>query len=628
MFRSIRIKIMVLQIGLVLAVTAALGVASYIFVFASLKKDQKEKLQYFACHTEEQIKIAINIKEQLLEKVGHSEAVTNYFKKQQEIFLVDYLEKFTPEFSSISYAKETGQEELKLIYGKRASNLLNVGNSEIFKKATTTPNKAVSLYNSYSSELDEPCIEIGICEKDFFDDFIGFVSAKISITQLVSSIHNFDKHPEISVILIDSDGTVLACHDKSRLYRRLEIPNGGTERILSKLNLAQTGFEHASIMGVDSYIVYIPVENRNLYVITIYPYEGFGRQLAALRNTTILVGMAILMVGVGLSIFVASDITRPISKLLETTSLIATGDFSQRVDINSKDEIGQLAAAFNQMAENLQKTTTSMVNLNREIVERQKAESSQHHLNDKLEKSIKDLTIANRELSDFAHVAAHDLKAPLRAIGSLAGILMTDYGKKLDEQGRYYLHTLTKRTERMSELISGIMTYSELGHTTDIMPVSINDSLREIISNTEIPSNIVVVFETDFPTIICSKTHIQQIFQNLINNAIKYTDKPNGHIRLKCVDDGDYWQFSIADNGRGIDEKYFDKIFKIFQTLIRRDEEESTGIGLSVVKRIVEKYDGKIWVESQPTVGSTFHFTLRKEKTEVKHAKFQTNSIS
>jgi signal transduction histidine kinase len=628
MFRSIKTKIMILQIGLVLAVTIALGIASYVLAFTSLKEDQKEELQYFAKHTGEQLKIAISNKEQLLEKIGHSEAVTNYFKKQQENFIVGYLEKFTPEFGSISYVKETGLEELKLVYGKQVTNFSNISNSEVFKKAIKTPNNAFSAYNPYTPELDEPCIEIGYCERDFFDDFIGLILARISVTQLVRNIHNFAQNKDTSVILIDSDNTVLACPDKSMLFRKLELSNGRTEKIRSELKISQPGFDRASVWGVDSYIAYVPVENEKFCVITTYPYEGFSRKLAALRNTTILVGLTILIAGFALSIFVASDITEPILKLLKTTNLVSTGDFSQRVVIDSEDEMGALAAAFNQTMENLQKTTTSMVNLNKEIVERQKAEAAQLHLNEKLEKSIKELTIANRELADFAHIAAHDLKAPLRAIGSLAGILMADYGKKLDDQGRYYLHTLTKRTERMSELISGILTYSELGRANDIMPVSINDTLRQIIANTEIPHNIVIVFETDFPTLICSKTHIQQIFQNLINNAIKYMDKPNGYIRLKCVDEGNHWLFSICDNGRGIEEKYFDKIFKIFQTLVRRDEQESTGIGLSVVKRIIEKYDGKIWVESQPTNGSTFHFTLRKEKTEVHNAKLQTNSIS
>jgi signal transduction histidine kinase len=112
--------------------------------------------------------------------------------------------------------------------------------------------------------------------------------------------------------------------------------------------------------------------------------------------------------------------------------------------------------------------------------------------------------------------------------------------------------------------------------------------------------------------IVGDKIRIAQVFQNLIGNAIKFMDKPQGDVKVGCVDAGDYWQFSVVDNGPGIDPQYHEKIFQIFQTLRPRDEQESTGIGLSIVKKIVEFYSGKVWVESEPGKGSTFFFTLPK----------------
>jgi signal transduction histidine kinase len=117
-----------------------------------------------------------------------------------------------------------------------------------------------------------------------------------------------------------------------------------------------------------------------------------------------------------------------------------------------------------------------------------------------------------------------------------------------------------------------------------------------------------------------------QVFQNLLGNAVKFMDKPKGYIRLGCVEENGFWKFSVADNGCGIKEKYFEKIFEIFHTLTRRDEIEGTGIGLTTVKKIIEKYDGKIWVESEPQKGSTFFFTLPKQEMETKNEKFQTNT--
>lgn len=628
MFKSIRTKIMFMQIGLVLAATAGLGIASYMLTYSSLKESQRQNLEYLSEYVGSQINIAIKNKEQVLEKIANSEAVINYHKKQQENFLAGYFEKYMQDFETLSYVNEKGQEELKFVKGRAVSQYYNIRNSVLYQNAVGNMNKIFCWYNTYCSELEEPSLELGICNKDFFDEFSGFILAKISISKITKDIRDFEESESTKIILVDSEKTILSSSNKSKIMTTLEMQDGDSKKILSELGNIRKGYGRAVLMGQDSFISYSPVEGQNWCVAVILPYSVFSAKLDALRNTAILVGLTILVVSFTLSMYVSVDITQPITELLKTTSKVATGDFSQRVKIKSKNEIGELAKAFNQMTENLQKTTTSMVNLNREIIERQKAEAQQASLNVKLEKSIKNLTMVNRELADFAHVAAHDLKAPLRAIGSLAGILLSDYGSKLDKQGRYYLDTLARRTERMSELIKGILTYSELGCDVEISPVNTNEIIRETILNMDIPANVEIILETDFPTVLCGRTHMQQVFGNLLSNAVKFMNKPKGVVKLKCEDDGDFWLFSISDNGCGIEEKYFDKIFKIFQTLVRRDQEESTGIGLSVVKRIIEKYNGKIWVESQPDIGSTFYFILRKEKTEAKNEKLQANIVS
>jgi len=627
MFRSIKTKILVLQIGLVLSVAVSLGVISYLITFSSLRGSQQQNLKYLAANIGEEISVLIDSKGQLLEKISTSETVANYLKKQQENFLVGYFEKFMPEFDTLSYVNDKGMEELKIIDGRITTKLSNVSNSIIFQRAINNPNKTLNSYTAFCPELNGPCMEFGFFEKNFFDEFVGFVLGKVSVAELTGNIHEFKGESDIA-ILLDSAGTILACQDKDKMLKKVVIEGTGSDRIVSGIKTMGFGSGRAIISGIDSYFAYSPVPGQHWSVVTIMPYQQFITKLFALRNTVLLVGLTILIAGIALSLFLAADITQPISELVETTGLIATGDFSQRVSIDSKDEIGTLADSFNRMAENLQKTTTSMVNLNWEVAERQKAENAQQNLNEELKETVESLTIANRELADFAHVAAHDLKAPLRAIGSLAGIILTDYEDRLDERGRQYLDMLVGRTERMSELISGIMTYSELGRVAAQQPVNLNEVIREAIAEVTPPGNIEIVQENDFPTIICDRTRMIQVFQNLLSNAVKFMDKPKGLVRLNCVEDEDFWKFSVADNGCGIEEKYFEKIFRIFQTLVRRDESENTGIGLSVVKRIIEKYDGKIWIESEPEKGSTFFFTLPKQKMEVKNEKFRTNTIS
>jgi light-regulated signal transduction histidine kinase (bacteriophytochrome) len=129
------------------------------------------------------------------------------------------------------------------------------------------------------------------------------------------------------------------------------------------------------------------------------------------------------------------------------------------------------------------------------------------------------------------------------------------------------------------------------------------------------PENFNIIAE-NLPTIYCERMRLKQILQNLISNAVKFADKPGPVIKIDCIDEGACWKFSVADNGCGIKEQYFEKIFEIFQTLSSRDKNENTGIGLTIVKKIVELYGGKVWVTSKPDEGSTFFFTLSKQRIE------------
>lgn len=258
-----------------------------------------------------------------------------------------------------------------------------------------------------------------------------------------------------------------------------------------------------------------------------------------------------------------------------------------------------------------------MVALHVEANERRKAERALARVNKHLAETVRELRRSNKELQDFAYVTAHDLKAPLRGIGTLADWISTDYADKFDAEGQEQLTLLKGRVSRMSELIDSILHYSEIGRITKCREwVDLNDLIPEVITHLAVPQHIEVTVETRLPRLVFEKVRITQIFQNLIGNAVKYMDKPQGRIRVNCTEDEHLWTFSVTDNGPGIHEKYFAKVFQMFQTLTRRDELESTGIGLSIVKKIVELNGGTVWVESQVGEGTTFAFTLPKhEKT-------------
>jgi two-component system, LuxR family, sensor kinase FixL len=243
-----------------------------------------------------------------------------------------------------------------------------------------------------------------------------------------------------------------------------------------------------------------------------------------------------------------------------------------------------------------------------DITKRKQAEKQQTQL-------LQQLSEINQELKDFAHIVSHDLKAPLRAIRVLGDWLCADYADKLDDQGREYLTLLASRVDRMQGLIDGVLQYSRIGRTEQgTAPVDLGRLLPEIIENLSVPEHITIQVEPDLPTVEADVTRITQVFQNLLSNAIKYLDKPQGHIIVACVAEEGFWEFRVSDNGPGIEPKHFDRIFKLFQTLAARDTRESTGVGLTITKKIVEMYGGKIWVESEVGHGSTFFFTFPKKK--------------
>ncbi len=225
---------------------------------------------------------------------------------------------------------------------------------------------------------------------------------------------------------------------------------------------------------------------------------------------------------------------------------------------------------------------------------------------------VKDLEKSNKELNDYAHIVSHDLKSPLRSMNALITWLKEDYADVLDSGANDSLNMLLNKVDKMDHLIDGILKYSSIGQSEESKHnIKLQEVVSDIIDVIHIPDHIKVTITSKLPKIKGDRFRLQQLFQNLIGNAVKYNNKKNGEVNISCKEDGNFWSFSIQDNGPGIPKKYHNKIFQIFQTL--DSTIESTGIGLSIVKKIIDLYDGNIWVESQENIGTTFYFTLKKQ---------------
>ncbi|GAB4537071.1 MAG: hypothetical protein Tsb0014_25470 [Pleurocapsa sp.] len=234
-------------------------------------------------------------------------------------------------------------------------------------------------------------------------------------------------------------------------------------------------------------------------------------------------------------------------------------------------------------------------------------------LNQELVRITSLLRKRNQELDNFAYVTSHDLKAPLRAIANLATWLSEDLEGQIPEENQQQLRLMQSRVKRMDGLIQGLLEYSRVGRkSTPIKKINVRDLVNDAIDSLSPPPGFEIVVADNMPMLETEALLLQQVFSNLISNAIKYHPQDSGKIIISVEEQEEFYEFSVADDGLGIDPKYHDRIFTIFQTLQPRDTIESTGIGLSIVKKIVEGQGGKIRVESQLGQGATFYFTWRK----------------
>lgn len=252
----------------------------------------------------------------------------------------------------------------------------------------------------------------------------------------------------------------------------------------------------------------------------------------------------------------------------------------------------------------------------KDITERKQNEEALMQLNLRLKKRAEELVASNAELEQFAYIASHDLQEPLRMITSFLTQLERKYKDQLDDKAHQYINFAVDGAVRMRRIILDLLEYSRAGRqTVEYEEIDMNNLMNDVLQlNKAVIEEKNAVIETDnLPKILGSRIPLQQVLHNLVGNALKY-QKPNENpqIKISTEDKNDYWQFAVSDNGIGIEDKYFDKIFIIFQRLHNRNDYSGSGIGLAICKKIIQNHKGDIWIESEVGKGSTFYFTINK----------------
>ncbi|MBN1392193.1 MAG: HAMP domain-containing protein [Sedimentisphaerales bacterium] len=740
-FRSLWVTLAIAFLALSAVV---LLIASSSNIYISFRTQQKlitNEQRFIAQNAADSVKDFVRKKLDLLKTVT---AITNLSsaEPQEQKLILERLLGEEPAFRQVLLLSAEGRE------AARISRLSNLVSGQFTKHLGDNLLAKVSAGKTYIGPVyinevtSEPLIAMAVPVTDVFNDFKGALLAEVNLKFMWDLVGSMKIGDSGLAYVVDKQGTLIAFGDISRVLKGENIMhlNEVNEFVKGDLLIHKDSADAVKgILGNRVVANHVHLETPDWAVVVELPVLEAYKTV----TTALVISLSIILLSFALAIiagiYLSKRITKPIISLRDAAVKIGQGRLDTKIEIKKNDEIGDLASAFNQMLRDLQKTTTSIDNLNKEIAEREKtedalrkneeftkriiesssdcikvldlqgnllsiseggqkllelddaapfintsfidfwkgreketcleavekakkgdkgvfygyfetakgnpkwweviitpikdadgsinrllavsrditerkrAEKSLEKLNKDLKSTVIMLTQSNKQLQEFVHSAAHDLKTPLRGIGTLAQWLVDDYKDKFDSPGQRKVNLLVERVERINKLINAIMYYSTIAREKHKEhPVDLNVLVRNIITDIKPPGNIKVTIGRTLPVVIGEGSLLRQVFYHLIANAVNFMNKPEGSVTVGCVDRNTLWEFSVADNGPGIAQQHFDRIFRLFQTLDGNIGTGNRGVGLTVVKKIVELYDGRIWLTSEIGQGSTFFFTLPK----------------
>lgn len=471
----------------------------------------------------------------------------------------------------------------------------------------------------------------------------GVVAGRVYLDVLQNAVSNLDLGRTGRVYLTDADGEVIAHADHSVIGQQVEYM---TQQASDDQRTGIWSGEYQNYLDEEVLGAFSALGGSGWYVIAeITQHEAYTPS----RNATLLIVVLMLALAIVMlksnAAFLKHSVFEPLTHLAEGALRLGQGDLAHRIPDHRNDEIGQITNAFNEMAADLERQNHAVVQKNlaltKEIDSHRQTQEELRILNSSLEERIAertrelellatDLTRSNKELQEFAYVASHDLQEPLRKVRAFGDRLAARSRAQLDEVSRDYLTRMENAAERMQALIDALLTYSRV--TTQAQPLSAVN-LHQVAS--EVVSDLEIQIERlhgearigALDTICADPLQVRQLLQNLIGNALKFHQEdvapivhltgrwlapgdPHRALHPACNDDVPVYDLCVTDNGIGIDAQYTERIFQVFQRLHGRNQYEGTGVGLAICRKIVERHNGIITVQSTPGLGSQFVILL------------------
>jgi len=440
------------------------------------------------------------------------------------------------------------------------------------------------------------------------------------LSALQRLVENVGSNPEVRrLTIVDRNLTILAdkLMSSDRTAKQQQILAQEKELITKALQGKRQILEEKDADGTDILTValplrggrYFPEFHSDIVGVICLSYDLGPFRAAARRNTiTAIVSQCItfLAVIVALNLFARRFVLKPIRELAQVAHEFAQGDLTARVTAPSRTEIGELGAAFNDMAGRLQEVLR-----HREI-----DAAALTAANSELVSQVVLLETANKELEKFSYTISHDLRAPLRAIAGFSRILLEEYAAHLPEEGQRYLRLSWENAHRMDQLIHDLLTFTRLGRRPlqkkSIVPAAL---VRTVLADlqAETAGRQIEVVLGELGACQADPALLKQVLTNLLSNAFKFTRAvPAARIEIGCRNGEPPGQntYFVKDNGAGFDMQYAHKLFGVFQRLHRAEDYEGTGAGLAIVQRIIHRHGGRVWAEGAVNQGATFYFTL------------------